>query len=335
MDFDGNINRINAVIDESTQKAAKIVNTYGKPKYIAALIEIIISAVAIVGIQVVAMGFNFSKLTTWQFWVRTLALTACIFLLFRAVVNARFEKTSQRQSVLDIKDEYSDLTKDKDLDLKDYLEEFNLDNKISAYVGKINKRINRLERKKIKTFNMKKKNSLTEKINILKKEISIDRVKEIIDIVRVKYYMVFYDDFENVERIGGNGSIVTRGYQAYNKAFNKASFNKMWCYILCSAILTISIWTFGDTSTITIIANVLSSLLMIVTRILTAFIEADRIYDSTITASYVCKIDILKQYYKWKNQRVEAELKAKQEKQINEINGEKPILIGTGKMEVA
>ena len=327
--------RMNNFINESTEQAAKVVNKYGKPKYIAAITEIVISAMAIVGIQVVTMGFDFTKLTSWQFWVRTLALTACIFLLFRAVVNARFDKTAARQNVLDVMDEYNSLNKDKDLDMKEYLEEFNLNTKIGVYVGKINKRINRLERKKIKTYSAKKKMSLTVKINILKEEIKPERIKEIIDIIRVKYYMVFYDDFQNVERVGGNGRILTRGNQAYSKSFNKASFNKIWAYILCSAILALSIWSFGDTSTITIIANVLSSLIMIVTRILTAFVEADRIYDSTITASYVCKIDILKSYFKWKNERVEAEIQRKQQEQIKELNSNKPILIGTGKIEVA
>jgi len=333
--MDDNLARLNALIDEQTEKAAKIVNKYGRPKYIAALIEIVISSVAIVGIQIVSMGFDFSKLSSWQFWVKTASLTACIFLLFRAVINARFDKTASRKNVLEAKENYNSLNKDKGLDLKEFLNEFNLQTKINAYVGKINKRINRLERKKIKTYSAKKKMSLTAKINVLKEEIKKDRIKEIIEIIHVKYYMVWYDDFENVERVGGNGTYNTRGYQSYNKAFNKASFNKIWAYILCSAIMAVSVWTFGDTTTVTIIANIISSSIMIVTRVLTAYIQADRIYDSTITASYVCKTDILKQYYNWKNKRVEAELKAKQEEQIKELNSEKPIEIGRGKIEVA
>ena len=327
--------RVNKLIDETAEKASKVVNTYAKPKYIAALIEIIVSSIAILGIQIVSMGFNFSKLTEWQFWIRTLALTACIFLLFRAVINARFEKTAQRKNVLEAKEQYADLSKDKDLDLKQFLEEFNLKTKISVYVGKINKRINALERKRIKTFNISKKERLGAKIDLLKQEIRPERVKEVIDYVRVKYYMVFYDDFENIEKIGGNGSVLTRGYQAYNKSFNKSSFNKMWAYILCSAIMTISIWTFGDTSTITIIANVLSSAVMITTRVVTALIEADRIYDSTITASYVCKTEILKEYYVWHNKNVEREIQNQQQEQIKELNTDKPIDITRGKIEVA
>lgn len=327
--------RMNKLIDDSTEQAAKFVNTYGKPKYIAALLEIIVSAVAIVGIQVVSMGFNASKLAEWQFWVKTMALTGCIFLLFRAVVNARYDKTANRDSVKEKRDEYASLSKEKNLDMKEFLEEYNLKTKISVYVSKINKRINRLERKKIRTYSANKKMALTGKINVLKEEIKPERIEEIINIVRVKYYMVFYDDFENIERAGGNGSILTRGQQAYTKSFNKASFNKIWAYILCTAIMTISIWTFGDTSTITIVANVLSSLVMITTRIVTAFIEADRIYDSTITASYICKTEILKEYFEWRNKRVEEEIKAKQQEQIKELNSEKPILIGNGKIEVA
>lgn len=320
--------RMNRIIDDSTEKAAKVVNTYAKPKYIAAIIEIVISSIAIIGIQVVAMGFDFSKLAQPEFWARTLALTICIFLLYRAVINARYDKTASRDNVLEAKKEYDDLNKNKTLDLKDFLQEFNLNTKIGVYVGKINKRINRLERKKIKTYSAKKKMALTAKIDVLKQEIKPDRVREVIDIIHVKYYMVWYDDFQDVERVGGNGKLNTRGNQSYKRNFNKFSLWSIWSYFICAIVLSMSFWTFGETSTITIIANVLSSSIMIVTRIMTAYIQADRIYDSTITASYVCRSDILKEYYVWqKNQVKEPQTKiiVKAEEQ-SEI---KPILLGT------
>lgn len=334
-----NIGRLNAIIDESTEKAAKMVSRYGKPKYIAAIIEIIISATAIVGIQIVAMGFDTSKLQSWEFWARTGALTLCIFLLYRAVINARFEHTAERDIVVEKKNEYAELSKSKDLDLKEFLCEFNLRNKINCYIAKINKRINRLERRRIKTYSIKKKQALGRKIEMLKEEIKPERVKEVIDIVRVKHYIVYYDDFENVERVGGNGTILTRGYQAYNKAFTKASFNKMWVYVLCSAIMAISVWTFGEASTIQIIANILSSLFMIIVRIMTAFVEADKIYDSTITSAYVCKIDILKQYYDWqkevKERKAQEEQEKKKQMEVVKLNNDKPFIINGSNVEVA
>lgn len=320
--------RMNNIITESTEKAAKVVNTYAKPKYIAALIEIVISSIAIVGIQVVAMGFDFSKLAKPEFWARTLALVICIFLLYRAVINARFDKTAQRENVLEAKKEYDRLNKNKDLDLKDFLQEFNLKTKISVYVGKINKRINRLERKNIKTYNAKKKIALKNKIDVLKQEINEDRVREIIDIIHVKYYMVWYDDFQDVERVGGNGKLNTRGNQSYKRNFNKSSLWSIGSYFICAIVLSMSFWTFGDTTTITIIANVLSSSIMIVTRIMTAYIQADRIYDSTITASYVCRSDILKEYYIWQKNQVK-ETQNKMVVKTEEQSEIKPILLGT------
>jgi len=317
--------RMNNIINEATLKATKLVSTYGKPRYIAAMIEIVISAVAIIGIQIVSMGFDFSKLISLQFWIKTSALTLCMFLLYRAIIHVMFDKTANRKHAKEIKEEYDSLNKDKDLDLNDYLEEFNLNTKIGVYVSKINKRIYKLERKKIKTIKVKKKTKLGNKIAILKQEISPERVKEVIAIANVKYYIVYYDDFKDVERAGGNGKISTRGYKDFNRVFNIASFNKMWIYVLCTVILSLSIWTFGDTSTITIISNVASALVMIITRIVSALVESERIYDSTITASYVCKIDILKGYYKWRNERVESKIK----------QYDKPIEIGNGKIEVA
>jgi len=326
------ISRFNRIVDDSTQQAAALVNKYSKPKYVAALIEIIISAVAIVGIQIIAMGFDFSKMANPTFWIRTVALTVCIFLLYRAVVNARFEKTENRDNVIAVKKEYNDLNKDKQLDMKEYLEEFNLKTKTTTYVTSINRRINKLERNRIKTFNLKKKTRLKAKIDTLKEEITPKRVEEVIDIVRVKYYIVCYDDFENIERVGGNSKIETRGNRAWVKQFNFKSFNKIWAYFLATIILSISIWSFGEATTIQIIANVLSSLVMIITRVLSALVESDRIYDSTITASYVCKIDILKQYYAWKEQRAKEKALKLEEKKIEEKKADeiKPILLGYG-----
>ena len=57
-----NVARINAVRDEALQKAAKMVNKYGKPRYIAAMIELVISCIAIVGIQIMVMKFDLSSL---------------------------------------------------------------------------------------------------------------------------------------------------------------------------------------------------------------------------------------------------------------------------------
>lgn len=327
------ISRFNRIVDDSTQQAAALVNKYSKPKYVAALIEIVISAVAIVGIQIIAMGFDFSKMANPTFWIRTVALTVCIFLLYRAVVNARFEKTASRQSVIDVKKKYKDKCDKKELDLKDYLEEFNLKTKTTTYVTGINRRINKLERKRIKTFNLKKKTRLKAKIDILKEEITPKRVEEVIDFVKVKYYIVCYDDFENIERIGGNDKIETRGDKAYYKQFNFRSFNKIWAYFLATIILSISIWSFGEATTIQIIANVLSSLVMIITRVLSALVESDRIYDSTITASYVCKTEILEQYFIWKEQRAKEKTLKLEEKKIEEqkkVDEVKPILLGYG-----
>lgn len=321
------VERYNNLVSEGTAQAAKIVNTYAKPKYIAALIEIIISSIAIVGIQIVAMGFVLTELTRPEFWAKTMALILCIFLLYRAVINARFDKTAERENVKEAREEYNRLNKNKDLDLKEFLEEFNLKTKISAYICKMNKRINRLERKRIKTFSLKKKDKLTYKINILKDEIKEDRIKEIIDVIRVKFYMVWYDDFENIERVGGNGKLNTRGNQSYKRSFNKSSLWSIGSYFICTVVLSMSFWTFGDTTTITFIANILSSALMIVTRILTAYAQADRIYDSTITASYVCRSDILRQYYQWK--------KDKENSKISPYEDNKLLPVASNGLEIA
>ena len=118
--------RVYKLRDEALQKAAKTVNKYARPRIIAALFEMVVSMVMTLGISIVTMLFDFSVVTTWQFWVKILLLSVCMFLLFRAVVNALFYKTSEREEAVEKRDKYKDLSDKKELDLKDYLVEFNL-----------------------------------------------------------------------------------------------------------------------------------------------------------------------------------------------------------------
>lgn len=316
-------------INDTRDKAVTSVKQYTRPKMISAIFELLISMACIIGIQFVMFGFNIDALKHWNFWMKVGASTLGVFFLYRAVINGRFEKTATRESVVKVREEYNTKNKMKDLGMKDWLKNvFNLKSKIEAYTDKQNRKIMRLENKLARCYSPRRKPKLEAKLEALKETITAEYINEHIDKIHIKYYMVFYSDFQDENTYGGKGGLYTRGN--YNGAFNKASFNKMWAYILSSALLGISVFSSGAMDVATILVNVGSSALMIITRIVTALLEADTLYDKTITRSMLGRIEVLDEYIAYgKNhpqpseidkikQKVEAEADAKYKAEYQE-----------------
>lgn len=49
--------------------------------------------------------------------------------------------------------------------------------------------------------------------------------------------------------------------------------------------------------------SVFATTFMIITRICTALLEADKIYDVTVTQSFLNRIDVLEMYFMWQKGR--------------------------------
>lgn len=302
-----NIERIN----EIRNKAVASVRNYAKPRIFAAFIQILISIMCIVGIQMLAMNFNFDALKQYTFWIKTGFTTVGIFLLYRAVINARFDKTASRQSVIDKKNKYNALNNQKGLDLKEYLIEYNQETKINTYIASYNRRIFKLENKIMRSRSEKRIEALSNKVEILKKFISQEYIMANIDKIKIKYYKVYFSDFSD-EKVFKNFEIQTR--ETYSKEFNKASFNKMWTYVLSSALLMVSVFDFGTYGITSFVTSIAGTVFMVVTRIATALMDADNLYDNTITKSIIDRTTILEQYFEWKKTQ-KPEIDLEQERQ--------------------
>lgn len=335
------INLVNDVKNDATKK----VKAYAKPKYISAMFEIVISVMMIAGIQIVKFGFDINCWKDWTFWMNIVCTSIGVFTLYRAVVNSRFEKTANRQSVVDIRTKYNELNKQKDLEMKTWLKDYNLRTKTETYIDMQNQKILKIEMKLIKCFNPKRKAKLEAKLEALKKTIETDYIASIITTIHIKYYIVFYSDFTDNESSDGKGGTITRGN--YNLEFNKSSFKKMWLYIISAILFGVSIISQGDQSTFELVTTIFMALFMSITRIVTALLEADGIYDRTITRSLTGRIDVLEEYIKYKNnhpqpteiekarqealEQAQAEYEKKLELETKRIQQECINLIETGK----
>ena len=286
------------MVDSAEKLALEQVRKYTQPKIIAAVAQMIVCVICVVGIQWVAVGFDLNCWTKPSFWISTSCMTVGVTFLFRAVINARYEKTANRESVRDVRKEYNTRNKDKQLNFKDYIQEYNLNTKICEYVFKIQRKIYSLEKKRLRTIRAKRLQKIDSKIELLRDQMSESYIRENIDRIKVKYFVVYVNDFSQ-EDVRSNGKLNTRGASKYNSAFNVASLKKAIMYLIPTVAMSAAILAETSISGKEIIVKICGSLFMIIGTIVGALIEGDRIYDATITASLLDKIEILKQYKVW------------------------------------
>lgn len=292
-------------IEEAKKVGMNSVKKYATPKKIWSVIEMVASIILIIGVNIITARFDFSKFGDAWFWVRIAATTLGIMLLFRAVVNSRYDSTAERENVVKARSEYNDLNVKRELDFKDFIKEYNLRTKIETYTALINAKILKLENKIIrltrKTISQRRKDAKIKKlealINDYKMQITTEYINEHIDIIHVKYYVVYVTDF-NSEDSYGSGTIMTR--DTYNKTFNRSSAKNMLMYLVSATMLGIGMFD-PSSSAVDIATSIIGSIVMIATRIATALMQAERIYDSTITKSLIDRATILKEYYRWQS----------------------------------
>lgn len=306
------VNKSIEIIGKARDEAIKKVASYARPKTIAATIELLISIVLSFGVNFIALSFDFSVFKKPEFYVKSLCTLAAVVLIFRAVINARFNKTANRPVVLDAKSAYKDLNSKKEIDMKIFLEEFNLRLKTEAYVQCINQKMYKLE-KKMFGKKSKKIEKLEKKMDEYRYLISKEFISQNIEKMPVKYIKVYYSDFNDLDSNIGT-SINTR--ENYDKALNKATLSKIGWYIVTAVLLGVGLpTTTGNTGAVALASSSVITLTMIVWRIVSALTQADVIYDNTITKSILVKTDILKQYFEWKkNNPTEIERKMEEER---------------------
>lgn len=316
-----NIDEREKLIEDTTEKVVKAVGTLTRPRKIASFIEILISIAISIGLNLVYIKLDFEAVRTGGFWVSTLFTLIAVILIFRSVINFSFDSVSQRPSVIAAKEEYEKLNKDKDLDLKDFLEEYNLRLKIEAYVLSINKQIYKIEKKiasikhstdpQLEKARLNDIKSYEKSIAGLKELITKEYINAHIDTLYVKDVVkVLYSDFTNIELLT-NKKITTRA--DYNKELNKATLNKIGVYIAISMLLGLSAIQLVTGDTISFVTNTIATLAMVVVRIVSALSVAPQIYDNSITKSYTDRANILKEYYAWRKTKPKESTEFQQE----------------------
>ena len=296
-------------INNAKQKAINAALKFARPKQIMAIFEIIAAIIASVGINLVAFQLDFSCFTEAWFYVSSFCTLLAIILIYRGTINAVYPKTANRPVVVEAREKYRSLNDKKGLDLEEYLAVYNRESKKEAWRAFIGKKILKWQKKKDKFHaNIKRQEKIEKTCNdhiaYLTKYITDEYVEENIDRMNIKYNKVFYSDFNNIEK---SVSTEKKYRDNYNKAFNKATMNKVFYYMITTALLSVGVFTEGDGTWVSWTASIVLTIVMIIIRIATALQQADAIYDNEITKAMLDKTEVLEKYYEWKEKRVPQE----------------------------
>lgn len=287
------------LVNKTREEALTKIKAYARPKTIMAIVEIIMCFVVSMGIELISFKFSLDAFKDYHFYVSLFCTTACVLLIYRATINARFYKTETRDIVLEAKKEYKAHNNKKGLDLKDFLNEYNLKRKVEIYISGINAKIFKLEKKQLKATaknKIKRIQKLQIKIDFFKGQRDDPALAEKITRIPVKQTLVFFSDFNECDE-PFSSEISTRSNYAHE--LNKATFQKVYMYIISSILLGIGISSAASNGGISLVISLLSNVFFCCTRVGTALLQADSIYDRTILKSIYDRTTILKYYEEW------------------------------------
>lgn len=292
-------------ITDITESAKKKVIDYARPKRIVAGLQFIACLTLALGVNMVSFEFDFSAFYSPRFYISTCCTTIGYVLIFKAAINWLYPKTENRDEVVMAKESYAEENGKKELDFKDYLAELNEKNKIELYVMSINHKIYKFEKKSIKSRKERTKNKCTKKIEALKLLITPEYIEKNLNLISVKQRIIYLDDFTEAKLMQTSGLMPTN---TYKEELNKRSFKSVYLFVLSTALLSVGIFTQNQT-TISLVVSTVATVISCIFRVSSAIMQADEIYDQTITKSYIDRTRILKEYQSWRLEKPEVQRK--------------------------
>lgn len=292
-------------ITDITESAKKKVIDYARPKRIVAGLQFIACLTLALGVNMVSFEFDFSAFYSPRFYISTCCTTIGYVLIFKAAINWLYPKTENRDEVVMAKESYAEENGKKELDFKDYLAELNEKNKIELYVMSINHKIYKFEKKSIKSRKERTKNKCTKKIEALKLLITPEYIEKNLNLISVKQRIIYLDDFTEAKLMQTSGLMPTN---TYKEELNKRSFKSVYLFVLSTALLSVGIFTQNQT-TISLVVSTVATVISCIFRVSSAIMQADEIYDQTITKSYIDRTRILKEYQAWRLEKPEVQKK--------------------------
>ena len=173
------------------------------------------------------------------------------------------------------------------------------------FIFLIKHKIYKFEKKSIKSRKERTKNKCTKKIEALKLLITPEYIEKNLNLISVKQRIIYLDDFTEAKLMQTSGLMPTN---TYKEELNKRSFKSVYLFVLSTALLSVGIFTQNQT-TISLVVSTVATVISCIFRVSSAIMQADEIYDQTITKSYIDRTRILKEYQSWRLEKPEVQRK--------------------------
>lgn len=248
--------------------------------------------------QLITTGFSFNVLLTWDFYLRLLYRIALIFLVYQAVINMLYDRELASTRVQDARTKYISIVKLKDVSLKDFLKVYNHNLKAEAWCDKIDKQINKYNRRMANGKFVRRYSKKVEELETLKNE---EYINKYWDALPVKWNQVFYGDFSIED---SSAPYSRRARSEFDRDVSKYSRRKAGSYIFTAMIFGVIVvnFAFNNISTAAFWFNLLADIVLVILRMVDAGIQCPILIDANYTNVYNYKTDIMSEYLAWQEE---------------------------------
>ena len=256
-------------------------------------------SLAIIGVviifQLIVANFSLDAFKDPDFYIRIAYRVLLIILVYQCVINLLYDREIRSKRVQDARTKYIAAVKMKDITFNDFLKEYNYKLKAEAWTNKIDKQINKINRKLEAGKNVPKNTAKVQYLETLKTPEYIEKNWAYLN---CKWTQVFTGDFTVEDSIGSNER---RTRSQFNVDVAKMSMKKISTYVLMSLILGLVVvnLAFDGVKTIAFWFNMLVDIILVITRAADAGFQLPIIIDGNFTNVYLYKVEVLQQYVEW------------------------------------
>lgn len=245
--------------------------------------------------QLIITDFSLNSFKEPDFYIRIFYRIILIILVYHSVINLLYDRQINSKRVQDARKKYIASVKMKDLSFKDFLKEYNYSLKAEAWIDKIDRKINRINRKMENGKNVEK---YTKKVQNLEKLKTPEYIANNWSYLNCKWKQVFLGDF-TVEDAISNHEKRTRS--EFNKDVTKFSARKISKYMLTSLALGLVAvnLAFDGMHSVEFWFNMIADIILVVMRATDAGLNVPILIDYNFTNVYLYKVEVMEQYVQW------------------------------------
>lgn len=245
--------------------------------------------------QLILADFSIDAFKQPDFYIRIAYRILLIILVYQSVVNLLYDRQLNSKRVQDARKKYIAAVKMKDISFKDFLKEYNYTLKAEAWMDKIDKKINKLNRKMENGKNVAKYSKRVEYLESLK---TPEYIAKNWAYLSCSWKQVFVGDFTIEDAISNHEK---RTRSEFNKDVFVFSARKISVYLLMSlalGLVAVNIAIDGVHSA-EFWFNMIADVILVVMRATDAGLNVPTLIDYNFTNVYLYKVEVMEQYVEW------------------------------------